>query len=140
MRRPSGRLVLGLAIAAVLLAVAGGLLVLESPAQQRTRRLDERRVSDLREIARAVDLFSTRHDRLPASLDELSRELGAGVAVRDPTTGEPYEYRTLGERSYELCAAFERSTTGQTGWRGRGFWAHGAGRHCFELEARTVRR
>lgn len=141
MKAPAGKqIVLGVAITAVVLAVAFGLFLVDPPARQRTRRLDERRAADLRGIGEAVDLFYTRHERMPASLDELSGEPGVNVSAHDPSTAAPYEYRALGDRSYELCAVFGVSTAEEPEWRRGGFWAHGAGRHCFELEARSVPR
>lgn len=140
MKAAARKVVAGVAIAAVVLAVGAGLFLLDSPARQRMRRLDGRRVEDLRLIAESVDLFYTRHERMPASLEELAREPGVSVRAHDPTTAEPYEYRALGERSYEVCAVFDVGTAEEPEWRRGGFWAHGAGRHCFELEARRVPR
>lgn len=139
MKAPAGRrIVLGVAITAVVLAVAFGLFLVDPPARQRMRRLDERRAADLRGIGEAVDLFYTRHERMPASLDELSGEPGVNVSAHDPSTAAPYEYRALGGDSYELCAVFTFSTAEEPEWRRGGFWAHSAGRHCFRLEAREV--
>ena len=61
------------ATVAVAAAVAGGLWLLGSPQAQREQALDERRVSALRVLTRNVDLYWTRHQRLPQTLDELSR-------------------------------------------------------------------
>nr|MBP7163056.1 hypothetical protein [Candidatus Omnitrophota bacterium] len=90
---------------------------------------------------RGVDLYWTRHKRLPASLEELTAEPGTGAKRADPVTNQPYEYRTRGGNAYELCAAFDReSTSGQQHYYYRNFWAHGAGRQCFSLEAQEIKR
>lgn len=129
-----------LAIAAVLLAVIGGLFLLGSPLEERERRLDDRRVGELRGIASAVDLYWTRRGRLPDSLAELSQQQGIPVARSDPGTGRSYGYRILGKSAYEICAEFTHGTAEQ-GRTARGdFWAHGAGEQCFRLEAQTVER
>jgi hypothetical protein len=115
-------------------AVAAGIFLMGSPADERTRRLDERRVRDLAGLARAVDLFWTRHANLPASLDELREEPGAQFGSTDPGTRDPYDYRPLEHGAYEVCARFERDSQQP----GDPFWSHGTGRQCFRREARKV--
>lgn len=135
------RLAATLATLSVLAAVAAGVYLLNSPFEERVLRLDERRASDLAALAGAVDLYWTRHARLPASLDELRSEPLGVVNWFDPASGPAYEYRPLAERSYEVCATFERDSASS---RRRGFsggaWAHRPGRQCFRREPRTLER
>jgi hypothetical protein len=145
MKARAGTTVLvSVAVGAVLVAVVAGLMVLPPPTQERVRRLDERRVEDLRGIARAMDVYWTRHGRLVASLEDLSGEPGVRVSRRDPGTGQEYELRLLDESTYELCASFERPTTDYGEPRGRpedpseDFWSHGVGLRCFRLDAQEV--
>jgi type II secretory pathway pseudopilin PulG len=134
---------LGLVIGVVTVTVIGGLVMLGSPGEARVRRLDERRVADLQAIARATNVYRTRHGRLPPSLEELAQEAGMRVDLRDPTTAERYSYRTVDSLTYELCARFERVSRGgpddEPQWGGDVSWPHGVGRQCFEREARDVR-
>ena len=74
MKLTSGSVMLGAWVAVVIAAVVAGVFVLGSPADERARRLDRRRVEDLQGIAAATDLYWTRHSRLPASLDELTAD------------------------------------------------------------------
>ena len=141
MKIPAGQhVVIGLVIVVVVVAVVSGLVLLGPPTEGRTRRLDDRRVDNLREITRALDFYWTRHARLAASLDELSREPGVSLNSRDPTTAELYDYRVLGATTYELCAHFQRDSAEGSQGLGKDFWSHGAGRQCFQLEARDIRR
>ena len=124
-------------VAVVAMSVVYGLTRVGSPSDERERRLDERRVGDLRGIARAVDLHWTRRGSLPASLHELSDATVRDVALNDPERGEPYQYRVRAASAFELCGVFG------TDWSDpsmEGFWTHPMGRHCFDLEAREVRR
>ena len=98
---------LGAAGAAVVAAVAFGLILLGSPAQERTRRIDARRVADLHGIAAATNLHWSRHSRLPASLDDLAAAPGLRINTRDPVRSETYGYKTLDSLRYELCATFD---------------------------------
>jgi hypothetical protein len=63
-------------VVAVLTVVIVGVTLLDSPAQERLRRLDERRVDDLRNIVRKLDIYWTRERTLPSSLEELAHEPG----------------------------------------------------------------
>jgi hypothetical protein len=135
----SGR-VLGAAVAiAVLAVVAAGLWMIGSPGDARRLRLDARRLGDLRAIATIVDVHWSRERALPASLDEISPAVGATSTV-DPVSGQRYEYRVIDAGAYELCATFEAEW--QPGMYGYddAFWRHGAGRHCFRLTPKEIKR
>ena len=159
-------IVLGASGATVVAAVVFGLALLGSPAEERERRIDDRRVTDLHGIAAAADLYRTRHGRLPASLDDLAAEPGFRISTRDPTSSEMYGYRALDDGRYEVCATFATDSGGPTrsasiiqrscqGCHGPGspvatraddpaaahlgfrdLWAHGSGRQCFRMRAR----
>ena len=159
-------IVLGASGTAVVAAVVVGLVLLGNPAQERERRIDDRRAADLHAIAAATDLYWTRHGRLPASLDELAAEPGLRVSTSDPTSSETYGYRVLDDGRYEVCATFAEESGGPTvslpimertcqGCHAPGspvaartddemaarvglrdLWAHGSGRQCFEMRAR----
>ena len=134
--RSSSLLALGIG-AVTLTAVVAGLAVTGSPAEARRHRVDERRVTDLRQIGQAVDVFWTRKSHLPSSPAELTQDQGPLVELTDPVTGSPYEYEILGPRSYRLCAAFDTTAERQND---PPFWTHGSGRQCFDLEVKTASR
>ena len=48
-------------------AVTTGIVIIGSPGEERTRRLDTRRVEDLQRISGAVEVYHKRHQRVPAS-------------------------------------------------------------------------
>ena len=108
-------IVFGASVAAVVGAVVVGLVALGSPAEERERRIDDRRVADLHGIAAAVDLYRSRHSRLPASLDELAAEPGSRIGTRDPASSESYGYEALDSVRYELCATFDRESRAMRG-------------------------
>ena len=138
MKTPSGGILAGVSALAVGVAVVAGLMVLGSPAEERTRRTDERRVRDLQAIRAATDLYWTRHDRVPASLQELMDEPGVSISGRDPVTGEAYSFQALDGIRYEVCATFEGETEEISRDPALDLWAHGPGRQCFELDAKEV--
>lgn len=126
----------GVAVVAILVAALG---LAGSPFAARERAADERRVQALQSISSAVDAFYDTKDRLPDSLEELREQPSVYLeSIRDVRTGQPYEYRKLGPKSYELCATFETDTSATRVVR-PGFgnlWNHPAGRHCFKLSVR----
>ena len=108
-------IVLGAAVTAVAAAVVAGLVILGSPAEERERRIDDRRVAELHAIAAAADLYRSRHSRLPESLEELAAEPGMRINTRDPATAEVYGYQVLDSARYEVCATFDRESDGASG-------------------------
>jgi hypothetical protein len=137
----TGRTVLGAVVAvAVGAAIAAGLVMMGPPTEARNRRLDARRVADLAQIARNVDVFWSRRGNLPASLDDVAAELGLARTPADPETGAPYQYRTVDGNRYELCTNFVTETAGEPSQPAERFWVHRAGLVCFELAAETAER
>lgn len=139
MRLPRGtQLLLGFVIGLVGLAIITGLVTMGSPGDARARRLDERRVADLRRITRATERYHSRLDRLPGSLQELADDAELTLPPRDPATGESYEYRVLGPKAYEVCARFERTDPDSSYPEPESgiddAWRHGTGRQCFRRE------
>ena len=144
------------AIAAAIfgLSLTLGFVMVESPFAARLRRFDERRVSDLQAIVNAIERMAVEREfygghrtarlkrPLPQSLDQLNEWLRADfsreVALFDPQTAKPYEYRVKSETTYELCAEFSLSVvTGEASWSygSSREWNHPPGRHCFEIDA-----
>ena len=134
-----GRNMLLAATAIVVASLAAALWVMESPAKQRDRRLDERRLQELQAIGEAIDDAATRTARMPRSLAELAGAPGASLAIVDPVDGVPYGFRATAPTRYRLCASFATSTSDRDpDARGYAYyprdWPHPAGLHCFERQ------
>ena len=140
MKLTLGTALFGAAATAVIAAVTAGLFILGSPAEERARRIDNRRVADLQGIVAATDLYWTRHSRLPASLDDLTAEPGVRISTGDPARSEIYGYQPLDSASYEVCARFDRESGETARAPERNLWAHGPGQQCFQLEAEEITR
>src|SRR5271157_5927709 len=127
-------LALAVGAAAVVVAVlAFGLRLLGPPRGQRAISADERRVSDLRGIAQALQARQT--PQLPATLADLKQ--GPLLHLHDPMTNTLYEYHPETGTSYQLCATFETaSAEGDSEFQQPSlFWRHLKGHQCFELDA-----
>ena len=127
------KVVVVIAVLVVIGALGGGFYLIGPPAEERVRRFDARRETDLQRLRLAADLYWTRNRRLPASLDELHQEAGTNIYARDPESGEVYQYSVKGNDVFELCAKFARESE-----PGGGFWSHGAGRQCYSITAKAL--
>ncbi len=133
-----------LAGALAITIVATGFVHIETPAEVRERRLDERQLSDLQEIQwRIYNHFETRQE-LPSNLAVLTAGTPLPTAPPERT---PYRYEVI-ETGFALCATFAYPSTAQNQFiarpvmapegqliKGMDDWAHGTGEVCFE---RTV--
>ncbi|MDZ7638441.1 MAG: DUF5671 domain-containing protein [Bryobacterales bacterium] len=133
----------GLALAAVVATFVAGMSLSGTPAEQREREADRRRIGDLQAIARAIH---DRHIRktegapaLPPSLPALKAERFVD-GISDPETGIAYRYRPNTGTGYELCATFAHDNAQERDtWRvATPFWKHGVGERCFVLDASTT--
>lgn len=141
----------GFALAAMLAVVAvlaWGMVQVGSPASERLRKFDERRVEDLRAIQSEILNFAYAGRQwdsavskpvkpVPETLDEMVQQAAyQRLHVTDPETGAPYEYVVRDAVRYELCAVFAAT-------RSQDFdiqWNHPAGRHCFTFDVSDVTR
>jgi len=135
---------LWVSIALVLAALIGGFIIIGSPAKQRAKRFDERRVSDLNSIQWQVVNFWQTKSRLPRSFSELEDPFSGFIIPTDPESKTPYEYSVLSNSTFKLCATFKLSSSENSGYldRPRDYsyapymidsnWQHPEGYHCFE--------
>ena len=127
----------------VAIAVVWGFVVVGSPATERLRKLDDRRVDDLEGIRTAIVHISVgdaegvaETDRkmsrpLPRTLEEVVAGAKARRPfIRDPQSGDPYGYEVVSDRRFRLCAAFVMPRDENHA----AVWNHPAGRHCFEFD------
>ena len=140
MHRAFGTVATALATVAVVL----GLVVVGSPFAERARKLDERRVRDLRSIEREISrvCLGPQEVRPEGPPTQLARPLPASLAalaegavdnrpeIVDPESNLSYEYRVTGPSSYELCASFVKARDDDEDPR----WNHASGRHCWAFD------
>lgn len=132
------------ASAIILLSLVAGFFVMGSPATARDMKFDERRVSDLANIQWQLVNYWQQTENLPDSLDTIEDPISGYVIPQDPDTGEAYEYRKTGMKSFTLCATFSLPSfapderyayiTKPAGPMGESNenWQHEAGKKCFE--------
>lgn len=133
---------------AVLAAIVAGFFLVGSPMAARDIRLDIERVNDLQNIQGQIVNYYQMKEELPAGLSDLQDPLSYFTLPADPVSGADYEYRKVGDLTFELCAVFAREgqdLTGRGSFPEGGMsmsypspdgslenWMHGAGEQCFE--------
>ncbi len=128
----------GIITAIVSISVIAGLMTAGSPNEERLRRFDDQRISNLEQIRfGAIDSFYTDRGELPQTLEEAQKHWsGDGSIFMDPKTQELFEYRPTGPRTYELCAIFDLPMDEDQAKR-QSVWIHDVGRTCFTFTARS---
>lgn len=110
--------------------IAVGLFLVGPPAEQRRLRFDERRVDDLRLIARAARVHWNRSGALPEELAPLADGQNLDHVPVDPASRDAYGYAITGSDSYRLCATFAAPSVNPPPQE---FWVHPSGHHCFDF-------
>ncbi len=99
-------LLLGL-IALVSAALIGGFMAVGGPGYARLEQQDAQRARHLQDLYVYLQCRSSG-EPLPETLADESycpREVSR-TQVKDPVTGEAYQYRRLDDRRFEICAVF----------------------------------
>lgn len=130
------RLASAFAIAVVVAAIVARLVISGSPERQRLLRLDEQRVSDLRNLSQWVSSSYSNARELPEELAGLVDGRMLSALPRDPESGQVYEYEVLERRVFQLCAEFALASEDR---QPDEFWSHEAGRKCFRFDLSSMR-
>lgn len=137
------RLFAWITVGVILGSIIYGFFLVGTPSQQRARRFDEQRINDLQQLQSKIINYWQQKYVLPTNLATLS-DIGVQPIV-DPETSQPYEYRTVGNLSFNLCANFssrnvyplndKRATApyavGPYYGPGNKDWTHESGHVCF---------
>ena len=128
----SGKVLSILAALVAIVAVSASIW-LNPPSDNRARSLDQKRLEGLKLTEDAMSKYFDIHHALPADLKVLDTEKNQPMQANwhDPVTNQPLEYEVMGERSYSLCAKFDRGSDWQTP-DDYLFKKHNVGRNCFE--------
>lgn len=132
----------GIVVFAVMIA---GFVVAGSPSEQRARRFDRERLNSIEQMIWDIEGYIRENEELPETIEEMDY---VSDRWRDPLTGEVYNYNMIDERSFEVCAVFERSFEnsndgdiyyGKDLISGPANFNHSAGEYCFEFKVRDKR-
>jgi hypothetical protein len=118
------------------IAVITGLILSGSPANERLRRFDQERISDLQEIQySSIEAYYDRFGALPESLEIAMKNSPSSPEIyTDPETNVFYDYSIVSKKEYQLCAMFSLPSKEQTD-PVSAMWSHASGYSCFTLTA-----
>jgi hypothetical protein len=127
----------------VIASIVWGFFVVGTPTDQRERRFDDERISDLQILQSQIVDYWVKKDSLPSSLNHLEDSIMGFVVPVDPSSKKAYEYRIISPLNFELCAVFSKSSelSGLTTTNVKEYnspynsfqqnWNHEAGRYCW---------
>ena len=121
-----------LGVALVIVTMAGGFLLVGSPAKQRALRFDRQRTTDLTNIQWQIIGYRERTGDLPPNLAALDDTISGFTVPTDPATDGVYGYARKSSLDFELCATFDLASANTPGSVTDNNWQHPAGRSCFE--------
>lgn len=125
-------------LALIIIVFIASLFAVESPAETRNRRLDEAIISDFNNINMAIENYYQGNKKLPENINELKEESNFLMKddIKDPISGEKYEYKIIDKKKYELCATFRTSNKDREGdayrYETNGFYLHDSGYKCLK--------
>lgn len=122
------------------LVISIGSLILafffaDSPKEARERKQDQAVLNSFMELDNAIVDYYLRYEKMPERLEEVlktSTHLSSRT-LRNPSTDQPFNYEVIDERSYELCAEFNRSNKEDSDEFGLNYadrWPHEEGYYC----------
>jgi hypothetical protein len=130
----------------VLIAVVSGFFIIGSPKEQRLLRFDQDKVNDLQNIQWQIVNFWQSKEKLPKTLSELKDSISGFTVPIDGQSEEEYQYKTISDLTFELCANFNKESiesqiinerivksvpVGGFGLKNTN-WVHGEGEVCFK--------
>lgn len=131
---------IAIVVLAVTASVVAGFITVGTPSKERSRRLDQQRISDLQQISNAIDAYWNTEKGLPSNLETIAASRNYYISsVMDPATRQPYPYTITGTTTYTLCATFETDSAVEANALlqpvpAQKFWEHPAGEKCYALE------
>ncbi|MBU2037305.1 hypothetical protein KJ866_03875 [Patescibacteria group bacterium] len=139
----SARFVRWTALIFITAVIIGAFFISGSPFRARLEKLDDQRINDLQNIQSQIVYHWQKKGALPVSLNELTDSISGYSAPLDPETKLPYEYRTLNDLIFELCATWSAagptdqakqypSLIGPMNMENSSWYHKTAGRTCFE--------
>lgn len=123
-------------LAIVLVAFVISLLVVESPAETRQRKLDNIVIGHFNQIDVSISNYYNKYNKMPDNMDEIREESNylTEKEFTNPVTNQMYEYRVVSEDEYELCTTFQYSSKDEANQDYDPYvdktWLHEAGYQC----------
>jgi len=127
-------------LAIVIIVFVIALLIVESPAETRKRKLDNAIINNFSQIDSAMSNYYYDYQKLPENLDNLvaDSDFLTEEYILDPVTKEKFDYNIKDNNTYELCANFQTSNKEDRddyNYYNKA-WLHDAGYQCLSQKVR----
>jgi hypothetical protein len=119
----------------ILAALVSSFFIIESPAEARARKLDQKILGNFETIKRGLEQYYNDNKALPKNLDELKSQDYSYIdsnEFNEEATSKYYGYNVLDDKRYELCANFNSSNLdnkNDTSYYSAN-WKHDKGQQC----------
>jgi len=144
--------------AVITAAIIAGLIMVGGPGKARDQKIDAKRLNNMQMTARIISCYADYNEGLPETITPAKQALGTGNLSRkdqrclnlkwetDPVSGTEFEYKRLGEYSFELCGVFAREGLEQDRQRGMAYYntrigvldthkiRESSGRYCYSAK------
>jgi hypothetical protein len=127
-----------ISLGAVLIILISSFLVVESPAETRTRKNDEAVIQKLTSINNEVNNFYNTDKKLPVDLNALLQRATylTKEDFKNSASGENFVYKITGDNAYQLCATFllsNKAAAAPYSYPDMS-WKHDAGYQCLPFK------
>src|SRR3989338_8982898 len=89
-------------ITIVAVAVVAGFFIVGSPQEERLRRFDEQRVSDLQNLQYQILNYWQNKNKLPVVLSDLRDDISGFVPPVNPESGAEYGFRVIDNKQLKF--------------------------------------
>ncbi|MCK9578042.1 DUF5671 domain-containing protein [bacterium] len=119
----------------VLVVLISSFFIIESPAEARARKLDQKIINNFETIKRGLETYYRDNQKLPESLKVLEEQNYSYVDSKEFKEGESekyYDYKVIEGKRFELCATFNSSSVigGKETAYNSANWKHDKGYQC----------
>ncbi len=85
--------------------------MIDSPKKANEKKIDRRIINNFRQVDTCVEEYHRNNDKLPENMASIKQECNYILddELKDPETGDMFEYKIVGDGEYELCAEFRTS-------------------------------
>ncbi|MCK9393421.1 MAG: DUF5671 domain-containing protein [Candidatus Paceibacterota bacterium] len=96
----------------VCIALVSSFFIIESPTEARSRKIDQKILSNFETVKRGLEQYYVDNTKLPSNLDELKAQeysyIDSAEFVEE-STGKYYNYEVVDAVKYKLCVNFNSS-------------------------------
>lgn len=124
-----------LSLLLIIVGLVSSFFIIESPAEARNRKLDEKILQDFENIRYSIDDYYYKNEKMPQDLRELQKNKeGLPLGITNPINDKEYVYEIIDCERFKLCTEFSSSNLEKVRSYYDNTWKHDKGYNCIEKE------